>query len=63
MDLFILLKQGVTLENNTSTSQQDLRSYGQSAVQQSPSTSHSPGQHYIYQQPHSPVPAQSPVRI
>ncbi|KAK0096950.1 hypothetical protein PV326_003801 [Microctonus aethiopoides] len=53
-------QQGVTLENNTSTSQQDLRSYGQSAVQQSPSTSHSPGQHYIYQQPHSPVPAQSP---
>ncbi|XP_044576784.1 CREB-regulated transcription coactivator 1-like isoform X5 [Cotesia glomerata] len=53
-------QQGVTLENSTSTSQQDLRSYGQQTAQQPPSTSHSPGHHYIYQQPHSPVPPQSP---
>ncbi|XP_057323977.1 CREB-regulated transcription coactivator 1-like isoform X5 [Microplitis mediator] len=54
------LKHGVTLENSTNNSQQDLRSYGQQTAQQPPSTSHSPGHHYIYQQPHSPVPPQSP---
>ncbi|XP_008554593.1 CREB-regulated transcription coactivator 1 isoform X2 [Microplitis demolitor] len=54
------MKHGVTLENSTNNSQQDLRSYGQQTAQQPPSTSHSPGHHYIYQQPHSPVPPQSP---
>ncbi|XP_057323976.1 CREB-regulated transcription coactivator 1-like isoform X4 [Microplitis mediator] len=53
-------QHGVTLENSTNNSQQDLRSYGQQTAQQPPSTSHSPGHHYIYQQPHSPVPPQSP---
>ncbi|XP_060817673.1 CREB-regulated transcription coactivator 1-like isoform X5 [Bombus pascuorum] len=53
--------QGVALENSTSTSQQDLQSYSQQPVPQPPTaTSHSPTGHYIYQQPHSPVPPQSP---
>ncbi|XP_011304867.1 CREB-regulated transcription coactivator 1 isoform X2 [Fopius arisanus] len=52
--------QGVALENSTSTSQQDLQSYGQTTAQPPPSASHSPAHHYIYQQPHSPVPPQSP---
>ncbi|XP_032663914.1 CREB-regulated transcription coactivator 1-like isoform X5 [Odontomachus brunneus] len=52
-------KQGVALENSTSTSQQDLQSYP--PQQPAPTaTSHSPTGHYIYQQPHSPVPPQSP---
>ncbi|XP_011304869.1 CREB-regulated transcription coactivator 1 isoform X4 [Fopius arisanus] len=51
---------GVALENSTSTSQQDLQSYGQTTAQPPPSASHSPAHHYIYQQPHSPVPPQSP---
>ncbi|XP_018405566.1 PREDICTED: CREB-regulated transcription coactivator 1-like isoform X7 [Cyphomyrmex costatus] len=51
-------KQGVALENSTSTSQQDLQSYPQQPAPTA--TSHSPtAGHYIYQQPHSPVP-QSP---
>ncbi|XP_077269758.1 CREB-regulated transcription coactivator isoform X6 [Temnothorax americanus] len=51
-------KQGVALENSTSTSQQDLQSYPQQPAPAA--TSHSPtAGHYIYQQPHSPVP-QSP---
>ncbi|XP_025989381.2 CREB-regulated transcription coactivator 1 isoform X2 [Solenopsis invicta] len=50
--------QGVALENSTSTSQQDLQSYPQQPAPTA--TSHSPtAGHYIYQQPHSPVP-QSP---
>ncbi|XP_046831659.1 CREB-regulated transcription coactivator 1-like isoform X7 [Vespa crabro] len=55
-------KQGVALENSTSTSQQDLQNYSQqTAPQPPPSISHSPAGHYIYQQqPHSPVPPQSP---
>lgn len=58
------MKQGVALENSTSTSQQDLQSYSQQPVPQPPTaTSHSPTGHYIYQQPHSPVPPQSPVSI
>ncbi|XP_018376488.1 PREDICTED: CREB-regulated transcription coactivator 1 isoform X6 [Trachymyrmex cornetzi] len=49
---------GVALENSTSTSQQDLQSYPQQPAPTA--TSHSPtAGHYIYQQPHSPVP-QSP---
>ncbi|XP_066593333.1 CREB-regulated transcription coactivator 1-like isoform X3 [Prorops nasuta] len=52
-------KQGVALENSTSTSQQDLQSYQQQTAPQQIPTSHSPG-HYIYQQPHSPIPPQSP---
>ncbi|KYQ55077.1 CREB-regulated transcription coactivator 1 [Trachymyrmex zeteki] len=52
------MKQGVALENSTSTSQQDLQSYPQQPAPTA--TSHSPNAgHYIYQQPHSPVP-QSP---
>ncbi|XP_025158322.1 CREB-regulated transcription coactivator 1 isoform X4 [Harpegnathos saltator] len=51
-------KQGVALENSTSTSQQDLQSYPQQPAPTA--TSHSPTSHYIYQQPHSPVPPQSP---
>ncbi|XP_066593351.1 CREB-regulated transcription coactivator 1-like isoform X5 [Prorops nasuta] len=51
--------QGVALENSTSTSQQDLQSYQQQTAPQQIPTSHSPG-HYIYQQPHSPIPPQSP---
>ncbi|CAD1473078.1 unnamed protein product [Heterotrigona itama] len=55
------VKQGVALENSTSTSQQDLQSYSQQPVPQPPTaTSHNPSGHYIYQQPHSPVPPQSP---
>ncbi|XP_011696528.1 PREDICTED: CREB-regulated transcription coactivator 1 isoform X2 [Wasmannia auropunctata] len=51
-------KQGVALENSTSTSQQDLQSYPQQPAPTA--TSHSPtAGHYIYQQSHSPVP-QSP---
>ncbi|XP_018043924.1 PREDICTED: CREB-regulated transcription coactivator 1-like isoform X2 [Atta colombica] len=51
-------KQGVALENSTSTSQQDLQSYPQQPAPTA--TSHSPtAGHYIYQQPHSPV-SQSP---
>ncbi|XP_066593326.1 CREB-regulated transcription coactivator 1-like isoform X2 [Prorops nasuta] len=53
------LQQGVALENSTSTSQQDLQSYQQQTAPQQIPTSHSPG-HYIYQQPHSPIPPQSP---
>ncbi|XP_018339010.1 PREDICTED: CREB-regulated transcription coactivator 1-like isoform X6 [Trachymyrmex septentrionalis] len=50
--------QGVALENSTSISQQDLQSYPQQPAPTA--TSHSPtAGHYIYQQPHSPVP-QSP---
>ncbi|XP_032452965.1 CREB-regulated transcription coactivator 1 isoform X19 [Nasonia vitripennis] len=64
-------KQGLTQENNTSASQQDLRVAGYSPQQQnvtgttSPGipqqhpVAHSPG-HYVYQQPHSPVAPQSP---
>ncbi|XP_076393855.1 CREB-regulated transcription coactivator isoform X6 [Megachile rotundata] len=53
--------QGVALENSTSTSQQDLQSYSQQPVPAPPTaTTHSPAGHYIYQQPHSPVPPQSP---
>ncbi|XP_012522748.1 CREB-regulated transcription coactivator 1 isoform X9 [Monomorium pharaonis] len=53
------VQQGVALENSTSTSQQDLQSYPQQPAPTA--TSHSPtAGHYIYQQPHSPVP-QSPV--
>ncbi|XP_043252969.1 CREB-regulated transcription coactivator 1-like isoform X4 [Colletes gigas] len=53
--------QGVALENSTSTSQQDLQSYSQQPGPPPPTaTSHSPVGHYIYQQPHSPVPPQSP---
>ncbi|KAI4497334.1 hypothetical protein M0802_007581 [Mischocyttarus mexicanus] len=62
-----MMKQGVALENSTSTSQQDLQNYSQQqqqqqpAPQQPPSISHNPAGHYIYQQqPHSPVPPQSP---
>ncbi|XP_072756299.1 CREB-regulated transcription coactivator 1 isoform X2 [Anoplolepis gracilipes] len=52
-------KQGVALENSTSTSQQDLQSYPQQPAPTA--TSHSPtAGHYIYQQSHSPVPPQSP---
>ncbi|XP_032452960.1 CREB-regulated transcription coactivator 1 isoform X14 [Nasonia vitripennis] len=62
---------GLTQENNTSASQQDLRVAGYSPQQQnvtgttSPGipqqhpVAHSPG-HYVYQQPHSPVAPQSP---
>ncbi|KAF3425675.1 hypothetical protein E2986_13655 [Frieseomelitta varia] len=53
------VKQGVALENSTSTSQQDLQSYSQQPVPQPPTAT----SHYIYQQPHSPVPPQSPVSI
>ncbi|XP_078048482.1 CREB-regulated transcription coactivator isoform X2 [Augochlora pura] len=54
--------KGVALENSTSTSQQDPQSYSQQPVPPPPptATSHSPAGHYIYQQPHSPVPPQSP---
>ncbi|XP_031778077.1 CREB-regulated transcription coactivator 1 isoform X4 [Nasonia vitripennis] len=64
-------QQGLTQENNTSASQQDLRVAGYSPQQQnvtgttSPGipqqhpVAHSPG-HYVYQQPHSPVAPQSP---
>ncbi|XP_011637620.1 CREB-regulated transcription coactivator 1 isoform X4 [Pogonomyrmex barbatus] len=53
------VQQGVALENSTSTSQQDLQSYPQQPAPTA--TSHSPtAGHYIYQQPHSPVPPQSP---
>lgn len=56
------MKQGVALENSTSTSQQDLQSYPQQPAPTA--TSHSPtAGHYIYQQSHSPVPPQSPVSI
>lgn len=58
------VEQGVALENSTSTSQQDLQSYSQQPPMAQPptATTHSPaGHHYIYQQPHSPVPPQSPV--
>ncbi|XP_050450337.1 CREB-regulated transcription coactivator 1 isoform X3 [Cataglyphis hispanica] len=52
-------KQGVALENSTSTSQQDLQNYPQQPAPTA--TSHSPtAGHYIYQQSHSPVPPQSP---
>ncbi|XP_011304868.1 CREB-regulated transcription coactivator 1 isoform X3 [Fopius arisanus] len=57
---FLHTCKGVALENSTSTSQQDLQSYGQTTAQPPPSASHSPAHHYIYQQPHSPVPPQSP---
>ncbi|XP_043602269.1 CREB-regulated transcription coactivator 1-like isoform X4 [Bombus pyrosoma] len=58
---FLHTCKGVALENSTSTSQQDLQSYSQQPVPQPPTaTSHSPTGHYIYQQPHSPVPPQSP---
>ncbi|XP_076276122.1 CREB-regulated transcription coactivator isoform X2 [Lasioglossum baleicum] len=58
---FLHTCKGVALENSTSTSQQDPQSYSQQPVQPPPSaTSHSPAGHYIYQQPHSPVPPQSP---
>lgn len=58
------MKQGVALENSTSTSQQDLQSYPQQPAPTTPTaTSHSPTGHYIYQQPHSPVPPQSPVSM
>ncbi|XP_017756282.1 PREDICTED: CREB-regulated transcription coactivator 1-like [Eufriesea mexicana] len=58
---FLHTCKGVALENSTSTSQQDLQSYSQQPVPQPPTaTSHSPAGHYIYQQPHSPVPPQSP---
>ncbi|XP_063971854.1 CREB-regulated transcription coactivator 1 isoform X3 [Diachasmimorpha longicaudata] len=57
---FLHTCKGVALENSTSTSQQDLQSYGQTPAQPPPSASHSPAHHYIYQQPHSPVPPQSP---
>ncbi|KAH0951235.1 hypothetical protein HN011_009748 [Eciton burchellii] len=56
-------KQGVALENSTSTSQQNLQSYPQQSAPLAPAAtqSHSPtAGHYIYQQPHSPVPPQSP---
>ncbi|XP_034946440.1 CREB-regulated transcription coactivator 1-like isoform X2 [Chelonus insularis] len=49
--------QGVTLENSTNISQKDLQPYAQQTSQQSSSTTHSPGHHYIYRQPHSPVPS------
>ncbi|XP_020289880.1 CREB-regulated transcription coactivator 1-like isoform X7 [Pseudomyrmex gracilis] len=52
-------KQGVALENSTSTSQQDLQSYQQQPAPTA--TSHSPtAGHYIYQQSHSSVQPQSP---
>lgn len=55
---FLHTCKGVALENSTSTSQQDLQSYPQQPAPTA--TSHSPNAgHYIYQQPHSPVP-QSP---
>lgn len=55
---FLHTCKGVALENSTSTSQQDLQSYPQQPAPTA--TSHSPtAGHYIYQQPHSPVP-QSP---
>ncbi|KAK9296162.1 hypothetical protein QLX08_009752 [Tetragonisca angustula] len=58
---FLHTCKGVALENSTSTSQQDLQSYSQQPVPQPPTaTSHNPSGHYIYQQPHSPVPPQSP---
>lgn len=58
------MKQGVALENSTSTSQQDLQSYPQQPAPAATATSHSPtAGHYIYQQPHSPVPPQSPVSM
>ncbi|XP_076642008.1 CREB-regulated transcription coactivator isoform X3 [Halictus rubicundus] len=58
---FLHTCKGVALENSTSTSQQDPQSYSQQPVQPPPTaTSHSPAGHYIYQQPHSPVPPQSP---
>ncbi|KAK1131005.1 hypothetical protein K0M31_017308 [Melipona bicolor] len=58
---FLHTCKGVALENSTSTSQQDLQSYPQQPVPQPPTaTSHNPPGHYIYQQPHSPVPPQSP---
>ncbi|XP_025158327.1 CREB-regulated transcription coactivator 1 isoform X5 [Harpegnathos saltator] len=55
---FLHTCKGVALENSTSTSQQDLQSYPQQPAPTA--TSHSPTSHYIYQQPHSPVPPQSP---
>ncbi|XP_018339008.1 PREDICTED: CREB-regulated transcription coactivator 1-like isoform X4 [Trachymyrmex septentrionalis] len=55
---FLHTCKGVALENSTSISQQDLQSYPQQPAPTA--TSHSPtAGHYIYQQPHSPVP-QSP---
>ncbi|XP_043252968.1 CREB-regulated transcription coactivator 1-like isoform X3 [Colletes gigas] len=58
---FLHTCKGVALENSTSTSQQDLQSYSQQPGPPPPTaTSHSPVGHYIYQQPHSPVPPQSP---
>nr|XP_031833650.1 CREB-regulated transcription coactivator 1-like isoform X4 [Nomia melanderi] len=59
---FLHTCKGVALENSTSTSQQDPQSYSQQPVPPPPptATSHSPAGHYIYQQPHSPVPPQSP---
>ncbi|XP_076676094.1 CREB-regulated transcription coactivator isoform X6 [Andrena cerasifolii] len=59
---FLHTCKGVALENSTSTSQQDLQGYSQQPVPPPPptATSHSPAGHYIYQQPHSPVPPQSP---
>ncbi|XP_061926896.1 CREB-regulated transcription coactivator 1 isoform X4 [Apis cerana] len=60
---FLHTCKGVALENSTSTSQQDLQSYSQQPPMAQPptATTHSPaGHHYIYQQPHSPVPPQSP---
>nr|XP_034171558.1 CREB-regulated transcription coactivator 1-like isoform X2 [Osmia lignaria] len=58
---FLHTCKGVALENSTSTSQQDLQSYSQQPVPAPPTaTTHSPAGHYIYQQPHSPVPPQSP---
>ncbi|XP_068993712.1 CREB-regulated transcription coactivator 1 isoform X2 [Neodiprion pinetum] len=51
---FLHTCKGVALDNSTSTSQQDLHSYTQP-----PPPAHSP-QHFIYQQPHSPVQPQSP---
>ncbi|XP_015585652.1 CREB-regulated transcription coactivator 1 isoform X15 [Cephus cinctus] len=50
-------KQGVALDNSTSTSQQDLQSYSQPPPPSA--ASHTP-QHFIYQQLQSPVPPQSP---
>ncbi|XP_051155838.1 CREB-regulated transcription coactivator 1-like isoform X3 [Leptopilina boulardi] len=47
-------KQGVALENSTSTSPQDLQSYSQQPSQQPQQTNQCQG-HYIYQQSHSPI--------
>lgn len=55
------MKQGVALENSTSTSQ-DLQSYPQQPAPTATSQSPTAGL-YIYQQSHSPVPPQSPVSI